>query len=357
MKKIFPLIFFTAVLLPLSAQTLSISNTFGGNTETLEGQDLLIKNQFSLSDRLQTDFRSSYLDFRGRCDIYNINFDNTSPEFLFRGYIRAGSPYISGVAGNSFFSKFAIKAAEIDALDTVPNYGKVIKNGLGIYSEIPFNKKNTLKLGAAVESDCIFGEDDFALDLGADYVLKNRFSAGVSLRDVTAGKFGKYSAFTGFNFGNFRFNTGYIYNNTDTDLLPAESKHSVQAAFSYANKKLKIKAGSTVISALTPEYLRGGKEKTETYENGAIPFMATASFTYSFKKPEIDLGLQLKYSDMLKNNNSRHIIIYPYADYVFCNKLLELNGGLKFDCTNSGGKNTVIFSLPVSIKVTGQTKF
>lgn len=356
MKKI--LLVTAAVLLSaaLTAQNFSISNTIGGNQDTLEGQDLLAGNQFALADRLQADVDTKYFEGRGRFDIFNVTFDGTKPELLFRGYAKAGIPYISAVFGNSFFSKFQIKAAEVYALDTVPNYGKIIKNGAGLYSEIPFNKKNKLKLGTAVEFDSIIGIDSFAMDFGFDYIMKNRFSVGGSFRDVTSGQFGKYSVLAGTNFGDFRLNAGYIYNNTDIVMLPSEAKHSIHVDFEYSNKSLGIKAGSVIVSALTPEYLRGGKGKTDYYADDAIPFMAAFSFDYSFDGPKLDLGLKLNYSNMLRAYNSCHFIIYPNVNYKFCNKMLELNGGVKLDCNNVTTVNKVDFSLPVSLKFTWQTK-
>lgn len=356
--------------LSISAQSFSVSNTFGGNTNTLEGTNLFTSSSllapeeigpanfanFAMSDRLQADADTKYFEGRARFDLYNINFAGISPDFLFRGYAKAGIPYISLVFGNSFFSKFEIKAAEISALDAVPNYGKVLKNGLGLYSEIPFSKKNKLKLGTAVESDSLFGLEEFALDFGFDYVIKNKFSIGSSLRDVTSGAYGKYSVFAGGNVGDFRINGGYIYNNTDLQILPAESKHSIQASVTYNLKSKGIKTGSVLVTGLTPEYLKGKKETTKRYANDAVPFMAALFFNYKFSEPDLELGLRIKYATMLHAANSTIVQIHPNLNYVFCNDMLELNGGLNFDVTNVAGKNELIFSLPVSLKFTWQTK-
>lgn len=362
MKKILTVFIFLSFSLSAFSQVFKISDTFGANENTLSGVNFFEGDYLTFADRIQSDLKTKYVSGRARLDFYNLNLldkkkwtgDEYKAQILFKGYLQAGIPYISLVAGNSFFSKFDIKASEVFPLDEVPNYGKVLKDGIGLYSEINFDKKNKLSLGAAVESDTIFAGEDFALDFGFDFVQKNTFSLGASIRDVTQGAFGKYSLFGGYYFKDFKITSGFIYNNTDEDILPYEAKYSLQLGFLYKNKDNGIRASLALVSALNSEYLAAKKQVTKNYDYDAFPFMAAASFDYDFSNG-LEAGLLLKFSDLIGEYNCGSFVLYPHLNYVFCNDLLELDGGLKFDFNNSGASRHLDFSLPLSLKISWQT--
>lgn len=368
MKKIFLLTIFVIFTNFVFASSFKISNTFGGNEDTLSGRDLVSdkdsKKYFSLSDRLQADVKTNYFNSRLRLDFYDLNFQNYCAYMLFRGYIQAGIPQISFVAGNSYFSKFDLKAGEIYALDLVPNYSKLLKSGLSLYSEIPFSKKLKLKLGVGVEVpflqsyniDLKDGENDdsintdYKLDFGFDLVKKDAFSIGFAARDILYGANGKYSVLGGFNAGDFRFNGGFIYNNTDEDVLPDEARFSLMGTVLYKND-YGISVSTTLVSGLNSQYVAVSNKdstviKIKSYDNDAVPLMWACSFNYDFQNG-FEMDVRTKLTNMIKQSEDAKFMLYPNVNYEFLNGMFEVCGGLKFYFSQSG----TTFNLPISIKI------
>lgn len=364
MKKIFLLTIFAIFTNLAFSSAFKISNTFGGNEDTLNGSDLVSDKYFSLSDRLQADVKTKYFNSRLRLDFYNLNFKNNCAYMLFRGYVQAGIPQISFIAGNSYFSKFDLKAGEIYALDTVPNYSKLLKSGLSLYSEIPFSKKLKLKLGAGVETPFLQSYEvdlkdneadtsinsDYKVDFGFDLVKKDAFSIGFAARDIFYGANGKYSVLGGFNVGDFRLNGGFIYNNTDEDVLPDEARFSLMGTVLYKND-YGFSVSTTLVSGLNSQYVKVSDEdssviKIKSHNNDAVPLMWASSVNYDFQNG-LEIGVRTKLTNMIKQTDDAIFMLYPNVNYEFLNGMFEICGGLKFYFSNSG----TTFNLPISIKM------
>ena len=346
------LLFFTSFIF---AQNFTFTNRFGGDSNELEGSDLLSYTGFNISDQAQLDYSGKYLEGRIRFDIFSPDEDGNLPNFRFRGYGKITPfSYLSLVAGNSFFSKFAIKGGELFALSGTPNYGKIIKNGIALYSEIPFDEKGKtkLKIGSAIESDSIFNTttNDIILDFGFDFVKKGAFSIGASARNILAGEFIKCSLLGGINLGDFRINSGFIYNNTDTDLLPKKTRYSVSAGLEYKQKKLPFYAGFDFISGLNSEYLDNGDREVKSYSNGSAPFVMAGIFKYRITDA-ITAGFRTIYRDFWGTANNMNLEFYPNASWKFADELMEVSGGVRVNLTNTSGSLITNVSLPLMFTI------
>lgn len=362
MKKLLLSVLCVLLLSSLFAQEIKITNSFGGDSDNLEGEDFLsFPNEAGMlfSDRLQVSYKSKIFDGKVRFDIWNTENSEDedfyiSPNIKLKGFgkINIGN-YISIIAGNSYFSNFDIKAGELFASDTIPNYGKIVKSGLSLYSEIPFDKKGKtkLKLGTGIDYDSIFDSfEDLDLNFGADFIYKNLFYTGLSLRSIPHGEFGKYSIFAGGKFSDFKVNGGFIYNNTDDDILPNEAKYSASISGRYKNDDLGFSIAADIVSGLNSQYLSSKKEKTKNYKNNAIPFMAAADFGYD-PTDNLSIGLNITYEQMLRLNDTSIITIYPNICYCFYDDKYEVSGGTRIELNKNTGNGITSVSLPVLFKV------
>lgn len=362
MKKVLFGIFCILFTATLSAQEIKITNSFGGDSDNMAGQDFLsfpYNAGMLFSDRLQISCKSKFLEGKVRFDIWNtensINEEAAlSPSMQLKGFGKVNfGDYISLVAGNSYFSTFDIKAAELFANDTIPNYGKVIKSGLSLYSEIPFDKKGKtkLKLGTGIEYDTLLDSfETIDLDFGADFIYKNKIYSGISLRSIPAGAFGKYSAFVGGKFNDLRINGGFIYNNTDEDILPNEAKYSASLSGRYKIDKLGLSIAADAVSGLNSQYLSSKKEKTKTYKNNAIPFMTSVNIE-SEPGENLTVGLNVAYRKMLRITDSSTTTIYPYVSYCFNDEKYEISSGTRLELDRNTGNGITKVSFPVLFKV------
>ncbi len=367
-KKSFSLL---AVLLFLGAgvfaQKITLTNTFGGDQEKIKSSDALVlernENQFFatsgmlFANRTQLDFEWDKLETRLRLEEYFTYNTSSSEQELntnFKGYFRYKFiPQLSFLAGNSFFSKFPIEAAYLAASDDVPKFGRMLKNGAGLYSEIPFlsDSEETiflLKLSAGIEDDVFDSTENLKLDFAADFVFPEMFSLGFTAQDVLDAAFGKYAVFAGIDIDpNLILNFGYSYNNTDEDFLVNEAKHSLICSAKYKIKSLGLKFSNDFICALSNAYL--GKSAEKYYENDARPFMERVCVEYDFAS-EYSAALDFR-ADGFLNEENVSFVIHPSVQYKPASKLLTLNAGLRFYFETQEENPLVKISVPVTCKL------
>lgn len=176
----------------VSAQSILLTNIFGGDADTA-GKDVISfdkdwnKKEMSFGDRVQFDLSSEKVDSRIRLDLATTALDGKNSTLRLRGYF-AYKPweFLNIIAGNNFFSKYAVSPAQLLAVDDYVNHGKLCDdNGLGVLF-------NFADLTAAAS---IAAEGRLNLNLGATYKIKDIASFGVTVQVVTteALSFGLYA--------------------------------------------------------------------------------------------------------------------------------------------------------------------
>ncbi len=367
-KKIFSLTaFFLLFSAELFAQKITLTNTFGGDQDKIKSSDALVlernENQFFatsgmlFANRTQLDFEWDKIESRLRLEEY-FTYNNSSSEqelnVNFKGFFRFKFiPQLSFLAGNSFFSKFPVEAAYLAASDDVPKFGRMLKNGAGVYSEIPFlsDSEKTIclmKFSAGIEDDVFDSTENLKLDFAADFVFPKIFSIGFTAQDVLDASFGKYAVFAGLNFvPNLTLNFGYSYNNTDEDFLVNEAMHSLICSVEYKVKSLGLKFSNDFICALSNEYL--GKSAKKYYENNAIPFMDRIYAEYDFSS-EYSAALDFR-ADGFFNEENVSFVIHPSVQYKTLSKILTLNAGLRFYFETEQENPLVKISVPLTCKL------
>jgi len=365
---------FTASLLialgtSLFAQELVVTNTIGGNSDKLDGGDLVsfsiygtddyehYSPDFTIADRLQLDFNYKWFTTRGRVDAYFSTYNNFDHNIRFNGFAKAQPiQQIGIIAGNSFFSNLGTNFGELYALDDLPTYGKLLKDGVGLCSTIPFgSSKIKLKMAGGLEFDSFYNKPaDWIYSGGFEVSKKDLFSAGATARNFTQGAFGKYAVMGGYYPGDFAINAGFIYNNTNEELLPKETKYSLSLSGGYKNKDLGFKIYADLITGLNNQYLATSDRKTKTYD-GFIPFMTAFRGTYSILD-NLDAGLSVKYTKLLYKQKTSTFTIYPNAEYQI-NDMFTLSGGLRLKLDTASDKVLTDYSLPLDFKFKLKTKF
>lgn len=336
---------FVCILNLSFADKVVVSNTAGADSSSFSTTDFISPDGVSFYDRTQLDLNFKFTEGRWRFD-FGFPAPSYSPECYFSGYQTLNLPYVTFAAGNSYFSKFDLKAGSLHASDETPSYGKLLKSGIGVYSEIPVEKSKKIKLGAACNFDS-FTEGRFILDVGADFVWKKVFSAGFSAKDITSLNYGKYSLFAGFNAGDFRFDGGFIYNNTDSTVLPQETKYSLSGSVEYKHKK--IYGAFDLVSGLNSEYLASTAKKTNVYSDNGVPFMMAGLFSYE-AADNLKLDLSAKYQNMINQSGSYSFMICPKCEVSFFNEMLQVEGGLRGSLYSQSGINIIDLTVPLTVK-------
>lgn len=263
----------------LASADISLSSTFGGNEDSIWGNDFMSwsrkdddpattdrdeSDEFessvaNVSERLQLDYSSEKIDGRLRLE-FNANnkINGKNAPVRLRGFARfTPVEQIQFAAGNDFFSKYGVSAAYLAAADDTYSSGKMAESGL------TFNTKfSGLKFVANWAGDSkVDNIDKFGLNFGADWVIPDAVKLGATFKNVTSDD-RTIGVFAGLgSVENLVLNAGYIYN--DNDKFAA--KHALQASAGYTFKDAGIKVSADVISALTNEYISNGE--TEEYKN------------------------------------------------------------------------------------------
>ena len=214
----------SAMMFCLNAQSVSVTNTFGGDEDNLSGDDFLIFNKDGnreydthISDRLQLDVNSEHLDSRVRLD-FNGSKDkdgkNTSVQT--RGYVnlRPVQP-LNIIVGNKFFAKWAMAPSYLCAVDDNLVGGKLTgDNGAALVFDL---KGFQAAAGVGYEKK-------LNANFGLAYTLEDVFSAGATLQNATENA-RTISAYAGLlAVENLTLNAGYGYHLAENDYLTDNDK-------------------------------------------------------------------------------------------------------------------------------------
>mgnify|MGYP004554084057 FL=1 len=324
----------TAVLLSFLggafAQSVSLSNTFGGDSDNTKADDFLIfdkdfnKQAVSVGDRVQLDVASEKLDSRIRLDITN--------KLSLSGYVNLRPvEFLNFIGGNKFFSKWAIPSASLLANDNVVSYGKLADNdGAGVVLDIAGFKFST----------AVAAESRLNLNFGLLYSQKDMFNVGFTAQDVTE-KSVSFGWFAGLNsIKNLTLNAGYVYNYNDDSYLPA-TEHALQlsCSYSYGDSGFFI-AGDVQLGLNNVK----GDGSGDAYAQDGIPYYIALAASYA---PLDNLNLNLK-ADVrhgLESDKDNNYVLYPYGEYKTSVGTFTLGVRTAFDTDGFAG-----LSIPFSWK-------
>lgn len=336
----------------LSAQSIKIVNTFGGDADSTGGSDLFTfenqkddegayKNEFAnktrVSDRLQLDASGEKFDGRVRLEFATTKLNGKESTIRLRGYGRFKPiDQFQLIAGNDFSTKVVVDAGYLAASDDTPKYGRILQSGFGAISNWTFGEEKNINLkiagGLKGTDDSFLDVKNLGLDAGVNFGIKNLFSAGATFQNVTGDL--SAGAFVGLKaVENLTLNAGYIYNDTDTDYIPVVSKNVVSLTAGYNFKEIGLSAAADVISAV-------GEEKN--------PFLTKLNVTYK-ATDDITVGAKAKVSLVFGDNNSAKTEIYPNVTYNLPNKMGSLTTGLRMNLDSIG---LTKFAVPFNWKIT-----
>lgn len=352
----------------LASADISLSSTFGGNEDSIWGNDFMSwsrkdddpattdrdeSDEFessvaNVSERLQLDYSSEKIDGRLRLE-FNANnkINGKNAPVRLRGFARfTPVEQIQFAAGNDFFTKYGVSAAYLAAADDTYSSGKMAESGLAFTA-----KFNTFKFVANWAGDSqVDNLDKFGLNFGADFVIPDTVKIGTTLKNITSNN-RTFGIFAGLGtVENLVLNAGYIYN--ANDVFPA--KHALQASAAYTFKDAGINVAADVVSVLTNEFVKDGE--TEEYKNSdggkVYPFYTRVAASYSATE-NLKVKGDVKLSTLLGEDYSTETVVYPSVEYKLPKKMGSVQAGVRFtfqDLKDNGGLQK--FSIPLCWKWT-----
>lgn len=352
----------------LASADISLSSTFGGNEDSIWGNDFMSwsrkdddpattdrdeSDEFessvaNVSERLQLDYSSEKIDGRLRLEFNaNNNINGKNAPVRLRGFARfTPVEQIQFAAGNDFFTKYGVSAAYLAAADDTYSSGKMAESGLAFTA-----KFNTFKFVANWAGDSqVDNLDKLGLNFGADFVIPDTVKIGTTLKNITSDD-RTFGIFAGLgSVENLVLNAGYIYN--ANDIFPA--KHALQASAAYTFKDAGINVAADVVSVLTNEYVKDGE--TEEYKNSdgdkVYPFYTRVAASYSATE-NLKVKGDVKLSTLLGEDYSTETVVYPSVEYKLPKKMGSVQAGVRFTFQNlkdNGGLQK--FSIPLCWKWT-----
>lgn len=352
----------------LASADISLSSTFGGNEDSIWGNDFMSwsrkdddpattdrdeSDEFessvaNVSERLQLDYSSEKIDGRLRLE-FNANnkINGKNAPVRLRGFARfTPVEQIQFAAGNDFFTKYGVSAAYLAAADDTYSSGKMAESGLAFTA-----KFNTFKFVANWAGDSqVDNLDKLGLNFGADFVIPDTVKIGTTFKNITSDD-RTFGIFAGLgSVENLVLNAGYIYN--ANDIFPA--KHALQASAAYTFKDAGINVAADVVSVLTNEYVKDGE--TEEYKNSdgdkVYPFYTRVAASYSATE-NLKVKGDVKLSTLLGEDYSTETVVYPSVEYKLPKKMGSVQAGVRFTFQNlkdNGGLQK--FSIPLCWKWT-----
>lgn len=353
----------------VSAQSIKIANTFGGDADSTGGSDLFTfqnqkddegsyKNEFGnetrVSDRLQIDASGEKFDARVRMEFATTKLNGKESTIRLRGYGRFKPvDQFQLIAGNDFSTKVAVDAGYLAASDDNPKYARILQSGLGAISNWTFGEEKNINVklagGFRGTDNSFLDKDSLGLDAGLSFGMRNVFSAGATFQNATSNS-PSIAGFAGLNaVENLTLNVAYIYNDTDTDYITKTAKNAVSLTAGYNFKDAGLFIAADVISALGNEYLEKGE--TKTYEKSGvaiITFLTKLNLAYK-ATDNITVGAKAKVAMMIGDSDSVKTEIYPNVTYKLPNKMGSLTTGLRLNLDNKGLSK---FAIPFNWKCT-----
>lgn len=270
----------------------SITNTLGGDSTSISKKDFLTFNNFTnleytLADRIQLDASNDIFTGRIRTTITPYDIDGEYSNITLKGYIYFHpNEYFGIAAGNAFFDKFAIKSFYFNAMDDAPNYGKLMNNGVGFYGAYDFSKKSdvplSLKVSFCVDTESNYKWRELGFNFASDIKLKNYFEIGASLKNIYDDENMTFACSISQDFiKNLNFALGYVYNNTDSDILKVKTKDSIFLSSAYKFENIPMTLSLDYITGLNDSYI---SDKGVTKDRGYIPFTVASKIDYELNK-------------------------------------------------------------------------
>lgn len=370
MKKIMTVLAASAfVCSAISAQSMKLVNTFGGDSDNTGSSDLFVfenqkdddgdyKNDYSnttrVSDRLQLDVSDKMFDARLRTEIAATKLNGKESTVRFRGYGRFKPvDQFNLIAGNDFFTKVPVNAGYLVASDDYPKYARILQNGFGAISNWNLLDDGNLKLsfagGLKGTDNSINDTDKRGLDFGFNAESKDLITLGASFQNVMGDQLSA-GIFVGLKaIDNLTLNAGYIYNCTDTDFITKSTKNAISFSAGYNFSDLGLFLGADVVSGIGNEYLEDGeRSKYVKDDSDLIPFQTKIRVAYKLNET-VELGAKAKVSTMIGDSDSTKTEIYPNVTYSLPNKFGTITTGVRVSTDNDG---IAKFAIPLSWKCT-----
>ena len=354
----------------VTAQSIKIANTFGGDADNTGGSDLFkfenqkneeeegysneFKNTTQVSNRLQLDASGNQFDGRMRLEFAAGRYNGKESTVRLRGYGRYKPVNaFQVIAGNDFSTKAAVDAGYLVASDDSPKFARILQSGFGALSNLNFGdeKRIFVKFGAGLrfDDDSFLDINKLGFDAGLSFGMKELFSFGATFQNITGNNISA-GVFVGLNsIENLTLNAGYIYNNTDTDYITKKAKNSVSFTAGYKFTDLGLFAGFDVICGLGNEYLENGEtKKYQKNDTDLIPFLTKLNVTYKVSE-NITVGAKAKVSMMIGDDSSAKTEVYPNLTYKLLDKFGTVTTGIRMTFDKNG---IAKFAVPINWKCT-----
>lgn len=298
----------------LSAQSVSLTNTFGGNSDNVGTSDFFKfdkdgnKSDIVVGDRIQLDVASEKIDSRVRLNIKG----DTGYSNALQGYVNfRPAEQLNFIAGNKFFWKWSTAGSYLAAIDDILNHGKLADdNGAGLVFNLAPEDSNS----AFTFASAFGGQSRLDLNFGAQFAIKDTFTIGATAQDVTedSRSFGAYVALNSIE--NLLFNFGYTYNLTDSGYIQG-SQNVIQVSVGYSAKDAGLSFYADLLSGLNNK--SNYNELTEEYTELDSGIPVYAAFRANYKLNEnLDLNGSVKVNHYLEAaDNGTSVTVYPYFDY------------------------------------------
>lgn len=296
----------------VSAQSISLTNIFGGDSDNLYSDEFLSftkdddgnlnKGNVNVADRLQLDFSGEKILGRVRLEAKtgatSGKFKDGDSDLRLRGFVGFKPwDFLTIAGGNSFFTKYSISAAYLAASDDQESHGNLLdNNGAGVIFDF-----TGLKIAGGVAA-----QSRLDLNLAASYDIKDVLSIGVTAQDLTTDA-RSVAAYVGLkSVEDLILNVGYIYNHEAGYLASAEQAVQVSAGYNFKD------IGLTLLGDFQAGFSKkSAKDKDGNYdEYDRVPLYTKVVASIS---PVENLDVSLAFT--LASANSAEYSFYPYIDY------------------------------------------
>lgn len=353
----------------ISAQSLKLVNTFGGDSDSTGGSDLFTydnlkdengkyKNDYTnttrASNRLQLDAGDKNFDSRLRMEIGTTKLNGKESTIRFRGYGRFKPvDQFNLIAGNEFFTKVPVNAGYLIASDDYPKYARILQNGFGAVSNWKLADDGSMKIsfagGLKGTDSSLNDKDKRGLDFGFNFDVRDLVSLGGSFQNATGNQLSA-AAFVGLKaIENLTLNAGYIYNCTDTDFISKSAKNAISLSAGYDFTDMGLFLGADIVSGISNEYLdNGDTKKYQKNDSDLTPFQTKIRISYKLDE-SVEVGAKAKVSMMIGDSDSRKTEIYPNIAYKLSNNFGTISTGVRVTMDSS---DIATISIPLTWKCT-----
>ena len=307
----------------MSAQSITLTNIFGGDADNLYSNDFiklekdddgkLNKGNVNVADRLQLDFKGDKILGRVRLEAKTgtvngklaTNFDTKDSDIRLRGFVGFNPwEFLTIAGGNKFFTKYSLSAAYLAASDDQESHGNLLDtNGAGVIFNIA-----GLKIAGGVAA-----ESRLNLNFAASYDIKDVVSLGFTFQDVTTEAF-SFAGYAGLNaVEDLILNVGYIYNHEGGYLASAEQ--AVQFSAGYTFKDIGLTLLGDFQTGLSK---KSAKDKDGVYKELDRAPLYTKVVAGISPLDNLDVSLAFTLSNAYDKDEVADVVkysFYPYIDY------------------------------------------